>query len=121
MMITYQNLLDKAKSKLPEFASEYDRLINKDSIDLESGNHIVFSYAFTPVLINAIKRNDNDVIKRMFDFIEEMSASEDVNVIEVCDQSILEELNDEIDDRILFRYMGVKTKEGFDIVKTYMY
>ena len=90
-------------------------------IDSESGNHIIFSYVFVPVLLNALKQNDNNTVTKMFDFLEEMSESNDLNVIEVCDQAVLEELNDEVDESVLYRYMGNKTKEGFEFIKTYMY
>ena len=42
-------------------------------------------------------------------------------MVEVCDQSVLEELNDEIDEDVLMGLMGEKTKEGYQTIKTYMY
>ncbi len=120
-MITYNNLLENVKNKIPQFTVEYDRLVEDGSIDLESGNHIVFSYVFTPLLLKAIKQNDNNMITEMFDYLEKMSLSIDDRVVEVCDQSVLEVLNDEFDEATLLRYMGPKNKEGFEAIKTYMY
>ena len=120
-MITYENLVKDAHDKVPAFATKYDELIRDDYIDKSSGNHIVFGYAFAPVLIDAIQSHQDDIVKNMFDYLEEMSNSNDGRVVEVCDQSVLEAINDEIDDDILIGFMGLKTKEGFDAIKNYMY
>ena len=120
-MIKYDNLVCEARRCVPAFANKYDELIRDDYLNKDSGNHVVFGYAFAPVLIDAIQKHDDAVIKDMFVFLERMSNSDDNSVVEVCDQSVLEALNDEIDDNILLRYMGPKTKEGFEAVKTYMF
>lgn len=119
-MINYNNLIEYAKNKIPQFAEKYDYMIGIDEIDSESGNHIVFGYVFTPILIDAIKNNDKQTIETMFSFMDEMSTSDDVHVIEVCDQSIIEALYDEFGDDIE-QYMGNKTKDGLKAVKQYMY
>ena len=120
-MITQKNLLTEAKTKLPLFSKEYDRQVKEDIIDSETGNHIVFSYVFTPLLGDAIKKKQTHNILQMFSFLEEMASSADDTVVEVCDQSVLEALNDEFDDREIVGYMKPKTKEGYEAIKGYMW
>ena len=118
--LTYDNLVENALIAVPAFAEKYLELINEDYIDKESGNHIVFGYAYTPVLIDAIKNHDSETVVNMFEFLEFISQSEDGRVVEVCDQSVLEALNDEFDDELLIQLMGESTREGFAAIKTYM-
>ena len=118
-MITYDNLIKTTKVKIPLFAIRYDDMLHKDIIDKEAGNHIVFNYVFTPILIDLIENKEEEEIKKFFSFVEEMASSEDIRVTEVCDQSILELLYDEFGDDIE-EYFGEKTKEGFNAIKEYM-
>ena len=120
-MLTYDSLVQEALKAVPAFAKEYRRLISEDIIDYEDGNHIVFGYAFTPILITAMKNHDETVVRSMFDFLEQMASSDDGLVVEVCDQSVLEALNDEYDLNKIRFLMGPKTQEGADAVKQYMY
>lgn len=119
-MLTYDNLIREALTELPNFKTKYEQLIEDDMIDAESGKHIVFSYAFTPLLKEAIKNGDEDTTKKMFAFIEKMASSEDNLVVEVCDQSVLEELNDDFDGNVLKKNMGTNTTEGYKALKQYM-
>lgn len=119
-MLTYDNLIQEAQIELPNFKTKYDQLITDDVLDNQSGKHIVFSYAFTPVLSNAIKNGDEETSKKMFTFLEKMASSEDNRVVEVCDQSVLEVLNDEFGGNVLKRYLGTNTAEGYRALKQYM-
>ena len=120
-MLEYGTLLDEALNKLPDFKKEYNKLISEDEIDKESGNHIVFGYAFVPVIVKAIKEENTITRDAMFGFLEQMASSDDIKVVEVCDQSVLEALYGEFDEKTILPYMGKKTKEGFMAVKEYMY
>ena len=120
-MLTYENLIDKALVAVPAFKSEYYHQIENGMLDADDGKHIIFGYAFTPILIDALKNHDELVIRSMFDFLEQMASSDDGLVVEVCDQSVLEALNDEYDLNDLRFLMGPKTQEGVDAVKQYMY
>lgn len=119
-MLTYDNLIQEAQNNLPMFKTKYNQLVEDDVIDTESGKHIVFGYAFTPVLSEAIAKDDEETAKKMFLFLEQMASSEDNLVVEVCDQSVLEVLNDQFDDKVLKRYMGTNTRDGFKAIKQYM-
>lgn len=119
-MLNRDNLIEEAKTKLPLFSKEYDRQVKEDIIDFETGNHIVFSYVFTPILVEAIREKQTCDIVPLFSFLEEMASSDDDAVVEVCDQSVLEVLNDEFDDCDIIGYMKPNTKEGFVALKGYM-
>lgn len=120
-MLTYDNLIQEAQNDLPMFKAKYDQLIEDDVIDIKSGVHIVFGYVFTPILIQAIKNDDKELARIMFSFLEQMASSKDNLVVEVCDQSVLEALNDGFDDIILMEYMGANTQSGFKAIKQFMY
>ncbi len=120
-MLTYENLVFSANERIPEVKEYYDALIKKDVIDSKSGNHIVFGYVYVPVLTDAIKNGKKELVKNMFAFLEEMASSGEHRIEEVCDQSVLEALNDEFDDELLIPLMGENTKVGFAALKQYMY
>lgn len=119
-MLTNDNLVIQAIKAVPEFEKEYNRQISDGILDKDDGNHIVFSYAFVPILINAIKDNNQALQEKVFAFVERMAASQDHLVVEVCDYSILEALNDEFDYSTLNKLFGEKTKEGYEAIKQYM-
>ena len=119
-MLTDNVLLEEALQALPEFRMEYQKLVSSDYIDKESGNHVVFSYAFVPVLVEAIQSGNKECAERMFSFIEKMAGAHDHLVGEVCDFTILEALNDEVEDESLLSFMGPETKKDFLNIKRYM-
>ena len=119
-MLSYDNLLSEALKALPEMKEEYDKLISQDEIDKNSGMHIVFDYTLIPIILRSVKDNNKAILKICFQFIEQMASSEDRLVGEVCDFSILERLNDELDDSVLLPLLGEKSKENFYDIKQYM-
>lgn len=119
-MLTFNNLVQKALLKLPAFKIKYGEMIKKDVLDVDSGMHIVFEYAFTPIMKEAIINCDKKTTRDFFSFLEQMASSDDNLFVEVCDQSVLEELNDDFDGEDLYKYMGPKTKIGFEAIKQYM-
>ena len=121
MPLTYDNLLQEARNAIPEFDTEYNQLLNQDLFDEQAGNHIVFGYAFTPLLVNAIKNHTEPLEAKMIDFLERMASSSDRYVVEVCDQSVLEVLNDEFEDDQLRKILKKETLVGFEALKTYMF
>lgn len=119
MMLTYDNLLENAK-KIVEFSKLYNRLVADDEIDKDTGNHIVFSYVFNPLLFNAIKSGNTKLTKELLDFLENMAKSKDNLVQEVCDFTVLEELQSIIPQTTLYPLLGEKTKEGFIATRQYL-
>ena len=118
--MTYESVLDTAFKELPEFKNEYDDFVSKDIIDNNSGMHIVFSYVFVPMVEKNIKANDKRKLRKICDFLEKMAASNDEEVQAICDQSILEVLCGEYQDKILIPLFGEKTLEGLYSVRQYI-
>ena len=118
-MITYDTLLTTAINELHGFKEKYEAEIGCDTLDAESGMHTIFSFVFVPILSEAISR-DEELAKQYFDFVEQMEASDDVLVQEVCEFTILEELCDEFKDAEIERYLGKVTKDGYNCIRKYI-
>lgn len=117
----YENLVNEARHDIPEFEAEYTKMINEGTLYADSGVHIVFSYAFVPLVIDAIKSNDQDLENRLFDFIEKMAESNDKLVSEVVDFTIMEELHDNVpNDTLIPLLKGDESKRSLSCVLGYM-
>ena len=119
-MLQYDILVKMALSELPEFATKYNKMLNDGIFDNETGNHIVFSWTFVPLLKDAIKNNKTDLRDRMLGFLEKMAASDDHLVQEVCDFTVLEELCDEIPTKYLYPLLGKHAREGYNAITKYL-
>ena len=60
------------------------------------------------------------MLSEMMELVESMARSEDKLIGEVCDFTILEALNDEIEDEILIPLLGEQTAAVFQEIKQYM-
>lgn len=120
-MITGKNLIKTAMAELPEFKEEYEKQIAEDIIDDETGLHIVFEYAFDPLVIEAVQSKDTEKCKRFFDFIEKMAESRDDDVMEVTDFSVMERLIGDIGKAELVKHLGKYSMESFEQVGQYMF
>ena len=118
-MIKYDSLIDDVCKEFSEVSELYDLELHNDSIDLNSGAHTVFSFCFVPVLKDAIL-NNNNLAKRMFDYIEKMEKSEDNLVGEVAEFTVLEEILDSFDLNAIKRYMGKFTLEAARLINRYI-
>lgn len=116
-MLRYDVVVNEAKTAIPEFKEKYDSLIKENILDEDDGVHIVFGYAFVPVLLDAIQKKNEALIKRMFDFLELMVKSPDKECGAVCDFSVLEAINGEVPDEVLYSYMGPETRLDFEYMK----
>lgn len=117
--MTYSTILQEAYKELPEFKNRVDLFKANDEIDEDTGVHIVFEYAFTPLLKEELKSN-SPLSKRMLVFLEKMASSTDRLTQEVCDQSVLESLADEFEDDEIYPLLHEKTKEGYRAVRQYI-
>lgn len=115
----YNTILQEAYKELPEFQKRAELFRKNGEIDEDTGVHIVFEYAFTPLLKEEL-RNGSLLSKRMLAFLEKMASSKDRLVQEVCDQSVLEPLADEFEDDAIYPLLHTKTKEGYGAVRQYI-
>lgn len=118
--MVYKTLLEEALKEVPDFKREYDNLIRDDVIDNQSGMHVVFGYAFTPLLIKAIKDNDVPAIRQLCAFLEKMAGCRDEKVQEVCDQSVLEAVAGEYSDGVIVPLFAKNTLKGLMSVREYI-
>ena len=119
-MLKYETLLNDAFQDIPEFANEYKKMVKMGYFDDETGKHIVFSWAFVPLLKDAILNNNTMLSSRMLSFLEKMASSDDHLVQEVCDFTVLEELCDQVSPETVYPLLGKSTKEGFHAISRYM-
>jgi len=107
-----KNIVVKLLYSIPEIREEYE--LEFEWWDGEfPGLHNIFGDVFNPFLIRLIKNNNNlNLLKRTFEFLENMAISNDDNVKNVLSVTVLENLGD--DKKILnksFEYMGANTKK----------
>lgn len=95
---------------LPELNSEYRRNIEDNGGLLET---IIIEDIFMPKIIKLLKEDKNIVLlKRIFDYFEEISNCEDNHLINIFTITVLEILgNDRIIHSIAQKYMGPKTMQ----------
>lgn len=118
--MTNFNLIDRAKKEVPGFREEYEKMVDEDVIDEETGAHIVFSYIFIPIAKKSIEEKNVEVRDKVFDFIEEMAESKDHTVSEVCDFTVMEELYDEYPTDVLIPLLGKESKKSLSAISRYM-
>ena len=81
----YNELINDARKRIPEFDAEYRRQREEDILDADSGVHVVFAYAFVPIAVKAAESDDKNLQKEVFGFIEDMAKEKDKAVSEVCE------------------------------------
>ena len=86
---------------------------------LETGCHNVFENVLLPLTLNALENDREDLIKRIFAFVNEMLTSGDEYQEEVAQLSFLEPLKAEHEDE--YRYSEVMLPETFKIFETLEY
>lgn len=118
-MITYESLIENVCREFNEVNELYVLELKKDSIDIDSGAHTVFSLCFVPLLKQAVMQ-ESFLAKRMFDYIEKMEASRDNLVGEVAEFTVLEEMLDDFDFNVIKKYMGKMTLEAAKLINRYV-
>lgn len=119
--MTYSTLLTDALNEVQPFKKKYEEYINNRMLDNDDGMHIVFGYAFAPLLIDAIKDNDMPTIRQLCAFLEKMARCDDLRVQDVCDQSIIEAVAGEYPDDVIVPLFGKNTLEGLMAVREYIW
>ena len=119
-MLPYKMLIENVCKNIPEVKKLYDKEIEEDSLDDKSGVHTVFSFCFVPVLKEAILNDDEALVKKLFNYIEDMEKSSDPLVGEVAEFTILEELLDDFNLRTVKKYMGENTLQSASLINRYI-
>lgn len=95
----------------PELIDAYDSEVSWQEGN-DTGSHIVYGDVFMPYVENAIEKNLEDELKRIFSFIETVLLTEDTYSQEVIMFSVLERiLFDKKNFAIAKKYFGETTKQ----------
>lgn len=110
--LNYETVDQELIKSLPEIREPYEEEL-KSWTGEEPGQHNIFGNVLNPFLLDLLQKDSNEgLIKRAFDFIEQMATSNDEKVSNVVQVTICEQLGD---DKIILekarKYMGQKTLE----------
>jgi hypothetical protein len=108
--LTYDRVEQAMKEAVPEVEQHYPGLV---SWHPEPGLYTLFDCALRPVFTPALDSGmDTSLLKRIFDFFEEMACSSDIQVVNLLQVEIFERLVRE-PNRLAtaWKFMGPQTKK----------
>lgn len=110
--LTYSRVSDALISALPEFQERYRRELSWWQGSEPPGQYTVFGFVAKPAVRELLTSNTQpDLLKRVFDFFEEMARSSDIQVPNLLQIEIFEWLIGEPDMlATAWQYMGEETK-----------
>ena len=96
--------------KFPELEKEYHAEVDWQKGD-DTGSHVIYGDVFAPYIEKNIDEREDEKLKKIFDFIEEILLQKEKYSVEVIMFSVLERLiADEKRFQICKRYMGKQTE-----------
>ena len=110
----YESLYADFVSLFPEDKDVIQQFEKKNTVfPAEDGMHILFGFVVVPFVSELIKTDDDDKIRRSFNFFEDMALSESEDIGEVLDFTILEDFISRGNDFLekCKSYMGQRTLE----------
>ena len=119
----YDNLYSEFKKEVPECLEFFSKKETDNLIDETVGVHISFGMVVVPYIQNVVNNEKLEEIRKVFEFMEKMAASEDVKVQEVLDFTVLEGLADEGHDVLerCKKNMKINTVQHCEEVEKYFY
>lgn len=95
-IISFENVFQCLVDVVPQLKSSYEREINSWAIEGEPGAHVILGSVLMPVLIPLLESEENEeLLHRIFQFLEELANHKDVRVREVVAVTVCERLIDE--------------------------
>ena len=111
----YTELYKDFLNAVPEAEDFCEEKVKQAQLDEEDGAHLFFCFAVRPYISKILHDGNDEVLKKIAAFMEEMETNENVHVAGVLEQSIMEGLLSE--DRKLVEekaaFWGKETKEAF--------
>lgn len=108
-IIRYETVSDALIEFLPELHEAYQSHINWWGSQLP-GPHVVYGDILNPYIDELLRAKDETTLRRVFDFIERLSLSDDKRVQDLVAVTVCEHLgNDNQRLRDAIRYMGDAT------------
>ena len=118
----YETVLSELLSTVPEIKTIVREKMIAEDVDEDDGMHIIFSFVIVPLLKEWCKK-DSYIIGKIFDFFENMANSDNNNVLEILDFSVLEAIADieESERKILENFMKPKTLDRYQYIRDHMF
>lgn len=96
-----KELNTKLLEKFPELNDAFNEQTSWQE-GISTGSIVVFEDVFMPFIINAVENNYTDLIKRIFEFVEELVKSNDDYAKNVAEVAIIENIGSyDIKDKIV--------------------
>lgn len=115
--ITYKNMTAALIRELPELKPLYDRELAR--WEEEMGQHIMYRYIMYAAIEAELKgpQPNEDLLRRIFGFLEQIANHSDIDVQAVAQQSVCEKIcSDEVVLQKALRFMGKRTRELCDLI-----
>lgn len=116
----YKTMVSILFSKIPEVYTLYldEKDYYKEYMEMP---HIIYGDLLTPYLINLLRDDkEKSTIKKIFDFLEELSNDEVIEIVNVVQVTVLEGLGDDKDIlKTGYKYMGPQTRILSDEIEKY--
>ncbi|MDR2888724.1 MAG: hypothetical protein LBV33_02665 [Lachnospiraceae bacterium] len=113
MSFEYPNANNLLTDRFPEMKAIYDNDVDY-YIDLP---YILYESEFVPYIMNRLKSNDADELKKIFDFIEELFAYGDKMIVNLVEVAVVESIYfaDDYDKykHVISGYCGERTSKSF--------
>jgi hypothetical protein len=111
--LTYENVSDALLSVVPELQDRYKRELSWWQGPEPPGQYMVFGFVAKPAVRELLSSNTEPaLLRRIFDFFEEMARSSDIQVPNLLQIEIFEWLvGDPAGLATAWKFMGPKTKK----------
>ena len=114
MKLTYNNASSLLISRFNEMKKIYDNDFKELSEDC---CHVLYSCEFVPYILKQIQANNELELKKIFDFIELLMSSNDSDLVNLAEVSVIESLYFdhvcETHRAALLKYCGKRTLQSF--------
>lgn len=90
--MNYKDLYSNFKAMFPECNGSFQSLEQEANADETDGMHIMFSFVVIPFILDLLKNDEKDKLKKAFDYFEKMALSDSADITEVLEFTVLENL-----------------------------
>lgn len=118
----YKLLYREFQKTFPELNDRLNSISKEKNVDDEDGMHIIFGIVVTELIANLIVSDDSEELLKVFSFLEKMAISENSEICEVLEFSLLEDFISRGKDYLskCKKFMQEETLRCCLTVETYM-
>lgn len=115
----YEEMFNEYKKYVGISDEDIAKYIDENNIDENDGMHIWFEFVVTPIVLDAIKNNNSNLIAKSFEFVENVLKTDDRDITEVIEFSLLEGIISELGEKIneIDLYFGPETSKSIGAIK----